>query len=139
MSQYAETTDLDQQGLPAGTIDGFDAPTRVAILQARSAYADSFLRGRYTLPLSAWDASLTMAVVHLASWDLVVRRGFNPSSAWDQGVYARSQAADAWLAKIPGGTVSLAVTDATPTDTSDDNAGTFTAGVVTRRNWNRGR
>lgn len=135
MSRYAEVTDLDQQGLPSGTLDGFDTSTRTAVLEARSAYADSFLRGAYTLPLTAWDGSLTMAVVHLASWDLVVRRGFNPASAWDQGVYARAQAADAWLAKIPSGKVTLAVTDSTPTDTSDDGGGRTYAVYTTKRRW----
>jgi phage gp36-like protein len=131
-TRYAERADVLAGGLPEATLDGFDDPTVEAILDARSAHADGFFAQRYTLPLTAWDAAVRMHVVNLASWDLIVKRGYVPNDPWDEGIRARAEAAETWLLNVSRGHVKPAVTDSAP-------AVAKTYGVVVvsqpRRGW----
>lgn len=113
-TRYAEIVDLQRQGLPPATLEGFSNDVMNAALDARSAYLDGFLSQRWTLPLTVWDLAVRACVVHLASWDLIIERGYVPNNAWDEGVRLRAEAADRWAMQVARGNITPAVTDSTP-------------------------
>ncbi len=116
MSQYATLDDLTRLGLGASALTAIDNTTRTAALASRSAYADGFLAKRFTLPLSAWGDDLREAVVHMASWDLLSRRGFDPTAANDAAVQVNMERAERWLRDVAAGRVEpVGYVDATPT------------------------
>lgn len=98
---YATQTDLEQHGYPAGVFEGLDPGTIDAALERASQEADGALRGAgYRTPLATWSADLTGAVVAIAAWYLMARRGFNPDLAQDVVIRQRYEDAQAWLTAI---------------------------------------
>jgi phage gp36-like protein len=67
----------------------------------------------FTVPLASWGDDLRRCVVHIASWDLMCRRGFDPENPADQAVRLRYMDAIKWLERVAAGTV-------TPTDLPED-------------------
>ena len=114
MTRYATTADLQNQGLPPATLEGFTDDQMNAVLDARSSWLDGYLGKRFALPLTAWDAAVRMCVAHCASWDLIVERGFVVNDAWDQGVLRRFESAERWAEGVASGKVVPVVTDSTP-------------------------
>lgn len=108
MSQYATLSDLTALGLPPAALSGIDNATRTAALVAASATADSYLGKRFALPILEWGADLTRAVVSIASWDLLSRRGFNPASGADVAIRQRFDDAVGWLRDVARGLVEPA-------------------------------
>lgn len=138
-TRYAEITDLITLGIVASSISGHTTPAKEAALDSASAFADGYLRTRFTLPLSAWGADLTECVAVLAAETLLNTAGHNPAMGRDDITTRRSERWRQWLRDLADGRVTIAVTDATPTDTSDD--AEASAGVVasytTKRGWRR--
>lgn len=98
---YATQTDLEQHGYPAAVLAGLDAPTIEAALERASDEADGALRGAgYRTPLATWSADLTGAVVAIAAWYLMVRRGFDPEAASDAVFRVRFEDAQKWLSEV---------------------------------------
>ena len=60
---YATTTDLARFGLPSGALAGVSTATQEAALDAASAFADSYLRSRYTVPLTSYGGPALVSVV----------------------------------------------------------------------------
>lgn len=118
MSQYATLDDLTRLGLGGPALASLDSTTRTAALTARSGFADGFLAKRFTLPLSAWGEDLREAVVHLASWDLLCRRGFDPTSGSGAAVQINAERSERWLRDLAAGRIEpVGYVDATPTVT----------------------
>jgi len=117
MSQYATTTDLGDYGLPPDALTGVGMTPAVQnkILTKASGIIDSYLRGRYKLPLSVpYPDEIIEACVSVAAFKVLKRRGHNPS-AFDQTFTDDYQAALEWLAKLSKGEVNLCSdADATP-------------------------
>jgi phage gp36-like protein len=98
---YATQTDLERHGYPAGVLSGLDSPTIEAALERASQDADGALRGAgYRTPLATWSVDLTGAVVAIAAWYLMCRRGFDPESAHDAVFRVRFEDAQKWLSEI---------------------------------------
>lgn len=107
---YATLADLLTCGLPAAAIASIDDPTRQAALDDRSAYADTYLGDKETLPLLApYDRTLVRYVCFLAAWDLICFRGFNPDNPGDAIVRQRYEDADKWLVRVANGQARLAI------------------------------
>ncbi len=97
MSQYATTTDLTNYGLNAISVANIDPAVLTAQLVAASAMVDSFLNGRYNLPLLSWDASVTINTCYIAAWLVLSKsRGFNPDNPSDVTVRQSYEDAIAW-------------------------------------------
>jgi phage gp36-like protein len=111
---YATPADLQDEGLPPAALEGVGRGLTLKAILAASALADSYLRKRYTLPLVSFSEELTRAVVHIASCDLLVRRGFNPASGADELLIDRKAAAIEWLEDVAKGNVEPGVEDSTP-------------------------
>ena len=102
MSSYAQIADLTTYGLPATALQSPNLPVQVqqAALDDASAIADSYLRGRYSLPLLAWGTDLTQAVCRIAAYNLLSVRGYNPAAAADVNIRDRYTDAIDWLNKV---------------------------------------
>lgn len=97
MSVYATQTDLTNYGLNAISVANISGTVLDAQLAAASAMMDSYLAGRYNLPLLSWDASLTINCCYIAAWLVLSKsRGFNPDNPGDVTVRQSYEDAIAW-------------------------------------------
>lgn len=130
---YATLTDLERFGFASPALASLDDATRTAALDARSSYANGFLAKRFVLPLAAWGDDLRQSIAHMAAWDLLCRRGFDPNSSHDNAVRMRFEDADRWCHDVARGVVEpQGIVDATPDATESPSV------VVTsrpRRGW----
>lgn len=100
---YATSTDLTNLGLPASALATLTPAQISATLQAASDFADTFFRARWganSVPLLAWDTSVTEAVARIATLRLLRIRGYSPSSTADQRFQLGYDEAVDWLNKV---------------------------------------
>lgn len=116
MSQYATSAEFALIGLPPIALSGFTGDVD-AHLTAASGVVDSYLRGRYRLPLSSpYPQEIIHVVCNLAAYSVLSIRGFDPTNGQDANYRMKYDDAMAWLERVAGGRVSLALeADATPT------------------------
>lgn len=119
MSQYATQSELTSLQIPAAALAGVTASginPDDHLVQA-SGKVDTYLRGRYSLPLTApYPNEIKMVTLQLAAYTIICARGFDANDPAD--VTFRMQYDDAimWLREIAAGKVNLALAaDATPT------------------------
>lgn len=118
MSQYGELEDLEATGLPPRALE--EVVSVDDFLTKASATIDSYLRRRYTLPLATTPPEIADACIAIASYRLLVFRGFNPDE-YDANFKARNDfylgapGMKGWLDKLADGSVVLdGAIDATP-------------------------
>ena len=113
--QYAQRTDLAAIGLPAQALAGIANATQDLHLLKASGKIDTYLRSRYSVPLSAPYADEIIEVCCcLAAYSLLVYRGFNPNS-YDVNFRLRYEDAVGYLKDLSAGRASLDIAaDATP-------------------------
>jgi phage gp36-like protein len=120
VSQYATEAEFEVLGLPAVALDGFTGSVDEH-LTAASGVIDSYLRGRYALPLTApYPQEIITATCIIAAWTILNQRGFDPHSGSDQNVRTRYEdimgrpMQKGWLQQLAAGLINLALTaDAT--------------------------
>jgi phage gp36-like protein len=119
VAQYATEAELISLQIPTAALAGVTAmgiDPEDHLIQA-SGKVDTYLRGRYRLPLSApYPDEIKMVTLQLAAYTIICARGFDANEPAD--VTFRMQYDDAimWLREIAAGKVSLDVAaDATPT------------------------
>lgn len=89
-----------------------------AIVAARNIWADSKLRGRYSLPLITWDLDLRMNLSFMSAYDVMSRRGYNPATPGDVNIRLRYADAAKWFDDVERGNTHPNVTEsATSTPT----------------------
>jgi len=136
VTRYATTTDLTRLGLASAALANVASEAQEDALDAASSFADGYLASRFGLPLSAWGDDLRSCVARLAAYDLMVTRGYAPEAGRDDQLRLRYEDALRWLRDVAGGVVApVGVTDATPTDTTD-NSGSRVITSTSRR-WVR--
>lgn len=83
---YALPADLLTFGMSAAALSSpaTGNTAQLAAILAASETCDGFHRNTWTLPLLKWGTDLVRVVCHLASWELICIRGFNPDSVADQ-------------------------------------------------------
>jgi hypothetical protein len=89
---YASLTDFGNFGVVSTAFGQLTQPQIQAQLQSASDYASSKMGARYVLPLTAWDTSITQAVVQIAAYQCMCLRGFDPQNPGD------TAARDLWMA-----------------------------------------
>lgn len=116
MARYAEAADLAQVGLSSDLTTGIDAAVINGVLDKRSRFADGYLAGRWTLPLTAWGDDLRLAVCQLAAWDIMTTVvGMNPEDASNSNWRDRRDEALSWLRDVAAGKVTpVGIVDTTP-------------------------
>lgn len=115
MSQYATSAELQNFGLPAAALTGISTAIQDQHLTLASGRVDSYLRGRYSLPLTApYPDEIKSAVCSIAAYTLLKRRGYNPD-AYDSNFRDEYLSTLEWLDALSQGRVNLDVeADATP-------------------------
>lgn len=113
---YISVGEFNDLGIPAAAYAGL-APTVIssAILSA-SSLADSYLRKRYTLPISTPGDDLKAKVADLVQYNLLVVRGFRPDSGNDVIASKRRDDAENWFRDVAKGLVEPDIVDATEID-----------------------
>ena len=81
---YATLADLANLGVVSTAFGQLTNPQVQAQLQAASDFASSKMAARYSLPLTAWDTSITQAVAQIAAYQCMCLRGFDPQNGGDQ-------------------------------------------------------
>lgn len=112
---YVSTAEFNALGLPAAALSGFTGdPDDFAA--AASGTVDSYLRGRYKLPLSEpYPQEIKRATAVLMAYDLLSVRGFDAENGSDQNTLIRYEKTIEWLNMVAAGKVNLSVAaDATP-------------------------
>ena len=121
-TQYCTPLQLTLVGLPTEALDGvsFDVESHI---EAASAVVDSYLRGRYTVPLaSPYPLEIVLATAVIAAWNIINVRGYDPENGTDRMIRVRYEdtltgrpGQKSWLQSIADAKVNLAVTaDTTP-------------------------
>lgn len=132
MAQYASLEDLQDTGLPPGVLEGIPDPAK--FLERASAHVDSYLRGRYSVPLAVpCPQEVQDAVIAIAAYRIMMFRGFD-SSSQDSLItdrfeyYTGKPGQKGWLDKLSTGQVNL--------DVSSDMTGTVNEGgpIVASKN-----
>jgi len=112
---YATLEDLAEAGLPPAAIGSVAFTTQQKALLRASRIADTFLRDRYNLPMSCpIDQALIQWVVQIASYFLMMRRGYDPSTPGDAVIRMSYDDALNSLKMVANGQLSLAVVQTTP-------------------------
>lgn len=122
MSLYVTIAELKLLGtIPPEDVDALETayPGVVdAIGQAVSGTFDSKLAKRYAAPFQTpYPDTLKDNVAKVMSLRLMMKRGFNPSSAQDQEIIKQAEEAKAWLAEAADGKdglVELPIKQASP-------------------------
>lgn len=129
MARYAAITDLFILGAPESAFRdasvpgwGFTDEQLEAGLVASCDFVDSYLRGRFTLPLAAFGLDLTRAACIISAYDLLTGRGYNPANQGDDSsqLDKRYESIVSWLKMIARGEVTPVVTDGSEPEGDDD-------------------
>ncbi len=115
-TSYASIDDFNACGLPPAALSNMGLNVVQSALARASRVADTFLRDRYHLPLVCpWDPALTQWVCHLAAFELLSTRGYNPNTQGiDMVVRMRYDDAMKALTRVANGQQQLCVRQATP-------------------------
>lgn len=139
---YASSTDLTTYGLPATALGTLSVATIGAALDAASKTVDSYLRGRYALPLVAWGTEITEATAIIAAYSLMNVRGYNPASAADANLFDRYNSKILWLRDVQRQAAHPDVTPAASQSPSHDQPYVISSSVIdaagrtaTNRGW----
>lgn len=104
MPRLAEIADWDALGTPPKALASLDPSARNRILDAASAIALGFLGDQYTLPIvGPVDDSVKLAVVQIANYLGIARRGYNPEQPGDLMIRQLYEDGVSWLKAIANG------------------------------------
>jgi hypothetical protein len=121
---YADPEDFYRHGLPRAAIPDPTDPVDLlaSSLLAASSNANAKIPRAYVLPLKdPYPESLKHRVCHIAAFDFIAQRGYDPDQPADKEIILRAQRAEKWLDSLGGG-VEPDWIDATP-DVYDAGAG----------------
>jgi phage gp36-like protein len=105
---YSTEADFLVLGLPAVALDGVTDTSDWR--SAAAGQIDSYLRGRYRLPLVApYPAEIVEVECKLAAYGFISNRGFDPEAGANQNIVLRYKDARDWLKALSEGKVNLDV------------------------------
>lgn len=108
---YCDREQLGLYGLPPKALGRFTQEEQDRALQAASWTADGYLRTRYAMPIIRWGLDLTRCIAAIASYDLMVQKGFDPGLASDEQLRLRYQDALSWLRSVQNGVIDPGLVD----------------------------
>ncbi len=118
---YGNLDDLSSAGIPAAALASISNADKQKALVRASNIASTFLRDRYTLPLSCpYDPALVQWVCWIAVYLLMSTRGFNPNQGIDQIVVMNYKEALDSLKRVANGQQQLCVRQAIPASAQPD-------------------
>src|ERR1700678_4126417 len=111
-SQYCQPSDLTNTGINPLALTNVLSSQQTAACIAASERADSYMRGRYALPLSQWGQDVTMMTAYIAVYLLMAARGYNPASSSDVTIRQNYEDAIKWFEGVQRQNVHPDVTPA---------------------------
>ena len=123
---YATRAELYVLGLPAAALTGVATADQDLALNAASSFCDSYLRGKYGLPIVAPSYALKLCVCQIAAYRLMIARGFAPESP-DDVLKTGHEDALAWLKDCAKGIASPVDYNADSTPSVDEGAPLMTS------------
>ena len=112
MTQYATRDDLVTfGGMNAVAIQNIDDAVVNAALDAASETADGYMRGRFSLPLLAWDQGIKTHTAYIAAYNIITQRGMNPGAGADVTFRMRYEDAVRWFEGVQRQAVHPQVTE----------------------------
>lgn len=85
----ATPTDLLKFGVAPAVVQGFSAEEQDRVLDSATGVVISRMQRRFPWPWERWGDDLRRIVSHIATYDLLCRRGFNPDQPIDKQVKLR--------------------------------------------------
>ncbi len=95
MPDYCTPTDLAQY-LPASVLSLATSGVQLQACTDASREADSYMRGRYSLPLLAWGSDVTRYTSWIACYLIAQQIGFAPQAGSDRLIVERYYQAVGW-------------------------------------------
>lgn len=92
---YVAATELVNY-FPSAVLDQFTDDQKEAACVEASKEADSYMRGRYRMPLLAWGADVKKNTAYIAIYNLCTALGFAPSAGADQNITKNYYSAVGW-------------------------------------------
>lgn len=89
----ATPTDLLKFGIAPAVVQGFSAEDQDRVLDAATGVVVARMQRRFPWPWARWGDDLRRIVSHIATYDLLCRRGFNPDQPIDKQVKHRNDKA----------------------------------------------
>lgn len=115
---YSTESEFQALGLPAVALDG--ATDTSDWRNAAQGRVDSYLRGRYLLPLdNPYPPEVIDVECAIAAYLFLSNRGFDPEQGANQNIVLRYKDAMRWLADLAAGKINLAIT-ADASDTTSE-------------------
>lgn len=115
---YSTEAEFQALGLPAVALDG--ATDTSDYRDAAQGRIDSYLRGRYLLPLdSPYPPEVIDTECAIAAYLFLSNRGFDPEQGANQNIVLRYKDAMKWLADLASGKINLGITADASDDTSE--------------------
>lgn len=113
-SQYCQPSDLTTTGINPFALQDVSNANLVAACVQASEVADSYMRGRYALPLSNWGGDVIYRVAQLAVYFALAARGYDPSAGADTTIRTNYEDAIEWFKGVQRQSVHPDVTPAVP-------------------------
>lgn len=142
---YCIPTDLSQY-LPEAVLSQVDAGVQLQACLDATEEADSYIRGRYALPLIEWGADVRRYTASIACYLICTRIGFAPQAGSDRLIVERYYQAVGWPDRpgtgwFPGVQRQAIHPDVTPTidPTQDPVTGLPQVRTSPRRGWEQTR
>jgi phage gp36-like protein len=132
---YASRTDLYRLGLREAAFTGVSTADQDAALEAASDTADSYMRSRYTLPLTGYGDDLKSAVCKIAAYELLRARGYSPNAGGDESLKDGRDEAVTWLGHVSSGRAHVSGGNTTPAATRHARASSPRVDSNRTRGW----
>ena len=111
---YVRPADVAQRSIQAEALEGIPAERLAEACLDASNKADGYFKRRYTMPLGSWGSDVRRELAHIAAFQIMSHRGFDPSGGTDSLIEKNHDMALKWLGQVGAGTVSPEIADSTP-------------------------
>lgn len=117
MASYCMVSDLQFYGAPSVAFDSLASGQAAAAIGSASDKIDSYLRNHFQLPLTVVSNDIKEACAVLATYTLLVARGYNPDAGADPNYRDRAKDTIRWLEHVGKGEARPNLVDSTPAPT----------------------
>ena len=98
-------------GLPATALGTLTTTQQQGQLDAATDEMNTYLAGRYSMPLLVWDNSIKAKCCEIAAYKMICLRGFNPGSGADVNLRMRYLDAVKWCEVVRNKSIHPTVTE----------------------------
>lgn len=140
MSSYIKTEEIwGLGGVSEQALEGLPPEDLDRAVTGASTTIDSYLRARFTLPITIVGEDIKRCAAIIAAYDIISGRGYNPTEGADENLRDRYEDCLKWLRDIAGGKVVPDIVDSGPDATPGATAAGSQPQVVSssQRGWSQ--